>query len=84
MGLFPLQLGHTLIYLGAWGCLIGLWVYGFTRRWREGLPVFFGAPALISLGLLFNQGECVFQSWPSSSPALRRAGRATCYSFPNR
>jgi hypothetical protein len=63
MWLFLLQLGHTLIYVGAWGCLVGLWVYGCTGRWRRGLPIFFGVPAVISLGLLLNNGDCIFQSW---------------------
>jgi hypothetical protein len=63
MWLFLLQLGHTLIYLAAWGCLIGLWAYGLTGRWRKGLPVFFGMPAVISLGLLLNKGDCIFQTW---------------------
>ena len=63
MWLFLLQLGHTLIYLAAWGCLIGLWVYGLTGRWRRGLPIFLGLPAVISLGLLLNGGDCIFQTW---------------------
>jgi hypothetical protein len=63
MWLFLLQLGHTLIYMVAWGCLAGLWVYGLTGRGRKALPVFFGVPAVISLGLLLNNGDCIFQSW---------------------
>lgn len=61
--LFAIQAFHTLIYLAAWGCLIGLWVYGLTGRWRRGLPLFFALPAVISLGLLLNGGDCIFQTW---------------------
>ncbi|WP_421856063.1 hypothetical protein [Oceanicaulis sp.] len=57
------QLAHSLIYMLAVLCIIGVWVFALTGRARKLLIVTLGGPILIGLGLLLNNGECVFQSW---------------------
>ncbi|MBL4544698.1 MAG: hypothetical protein JKP95_02295 [Oceanicaulis sp.] len=57
-----IQLAHSLIYVLAVLCIIGV-VFALTGRARKLLIVTLGGPIVIGLGLILNDGECVFQSW---------------------
>ncbi|EAP89693.1 hypothetical protein OA2633_10514 [Oceanicaulis sp. HTCC2633] len=61
--LLVLQVAHSLIYALAVLCILGAWRFALTGQGRRALPVFIGFPVLIGLGLLLNDGDCIFQSW---------------------
>lgn len=61
--LFVLQLAHTVIYLAALVCIAAVWVFALSGRGRRFLLISAVSPVLIGLGLVLNDGDCVFQSW---------------------
>ncbi len=61
--LLVLQIAHSLIYVLAVLCIAGTWRFALTGRGRGVLPVCLALPVLIGLGLVLNQGDCIFQSW---------------------
>lgn len=61
--LLVLQLVHSLIYILAVLCIAGTWRFALTGKGRAALPVCIGLPVLIGLGLVLNDGDCLFQSW---------------------
>lgn len=72
--LFALQVIHSLIYVLAVLCIAGTWRYALTGKGRNALPICIGVPVLIGLGLVFNDGDCLFQTWARNlSPATDEA-----------
>lgn len=61
--LLVLQVIHSLIYVLAVLCIAGTWRFALTGQGRAVLPVCIGLPVLIGLGLVLNEGDCLFQSW---------------------
>ena len=72
--LYALQVIHSLIYVLAVLCIAGTWRYALTGKGRNALPVCIAVPVLIGLGLVFNDGDCLFQTWARNlSPATDEA-----------